>query len=764
MIESSLYDPSDASPLHPLIVHLVETFFIHLGSNFPFLRRDQFMPVLCHKEVETILVDAICAVAARFSTHPLLRATYSTSSDGQASVGPTKADYGQVFAQRAKSAVVDTFPCPTLASIQACLLLAYLGFGSGQDSALWMFLGCSIRMAQDLGLHKLEGIKRPHQQLNIPQGQETGLRTPAGPEGSTRLENTSSLGGAITRKDPFEEERLDTFWAIHMLDRVISSGTGRPVTLRDEDIELPFPPHALDVASYWPRPFPALIRILHLYGRITDLLNKIRETKDVLPDMRRRLDGMEKDLTSIYQRLDARLTFNVVNFQHYVEAGEAANFVLLHFWFHTLIIILHQPSLLHSYDGSIHELFPNSRELSMSSAKTIADILAFAELVDAKSFISNPFTSQPIYVAACAFLLEIAAQTASRPVSRPSTPPEGPNDMSDNPRHTTASRTITSDHGGQEKHSLLASAAKQNYQRCYKALQQLEMYWAGIKYILTALDQKAEGVWDPETYTIEEMQRAKHHNALSANSPGTRRRVPMSKNGEVAQMEAMHSVTAEVPTMDISQMWTLNGNTNSRNANLTFLYKNTAEESKRRVPDSEWNSTPSGSISNTNNSLAHSDSAHSRRMSGTGRTLLEQDTSLQSRAHSAQAYEPIASHVEVDSRAVLPPQDLPTDFQVAASLLNSEQVHPTTTSPLASDYNFTSPYDGLPQSRGKVVIPSGLEPSEHLYTGMVGDMMIESQDIQMDPFGDDIFPYLEYIPHDLLGIFDNGVNGRGPIT
>ena len=718
------------------------------------------MPMLCLKEVETILVDAICAVAARFSTNPLLTATYSAPSDGQVSAGPTKADYGQVFAQRAKSAVVETFPCPTLASIQASLLLAYVGFGSGQDSGLWMFLGCSIRMAQDLGLHKLEGIRRPHQQLNIPQGHEAGLRTPAGTERSTRSQDASNLGGAIMRKDSFEEERLDTFWAIHMLDRVISSGTGRPVTLRDEDIELPFPPHALDAASAWPLPFPALIRILHLYGRITDFLNKIRETKDVLPDMRRRLDGMEKDLTSIYQRLDAKLTFNVVNFQHYVEAGEGANFVLLHFWFHTLIIILHQPSLLHSYEGSIHELFPNSRELSMSSAKTIADILAFAELVDAKSFISNPFTSQPIYVAASAFLLEMAAQTASRPVSRPSTPPGRPKDMSDNSRVATASRMFTSDNGRQEKHSLLASAAKQNYQRCYKALQQLEIYWAGIKYILTALDQKAEGVWDPETYTLEEMQRAKHHNALSANSLGTRRRVPSSKNDEVAPQEAMHSVPAEFPTMDISQMWTLNGTTNSRNANLTFIYKNTAEQSQRRSPATEWNSTPSGSTSKTNSGLAHSDSVRFR-MSGTGQALQEQDASLQSRAHSAQAYAPVAGHVEVDSRAVLPPQDPSTQFQMPASLSISQQVHPRTTSPLGSDYNLTSPNGGFPPSRGNIVIPSGHELSEHLYTGMVGDMMIESQDIQMDPFGDDIFPYLEYMPHDLAGIFDNGGSGSG---
>jgi hypothetical protein len=58
------------------------------------------------------------------------------------------------------------------------------------------------------------------------------------------------------------------------------------------------------------------------------------------------------------------------------------------------------------------------------------------------------------------------------------------------------------------KHTLLATNASQNYQRCYKALQQVETYWAGTKYIITVLDQKAKGVGDPLLYTEEEMESA----------------------------------------------------------------------------------------------------------------------------------------------------------------------------------------------------------------------------------------------------------------
>ena len=220
--------------------------------------------------------------------------------------------------------------------------------------------------------------------------------------------------------------------------------------------------------------------------------------------------------------MSPKLHFNATNFQHYVKAGQGTNFILLHFWFHTLIVMLHQPTLLHSFEGQIQQLFPDSRELSMSSAKTIADILAFAELIDVKSFIGNPFTSQPMYIAACAFLAEAAAH-ASQPSSRERTPPtlasrgvkpeepDGTRSASRMSQHQTA------------KHTLLATAANQNYQRCYKSLQSLEKYWAGTRYILTALDQKSKGIMDPLLFTSDDIDSEMPSTELNFTTPGWRR-------------------------------------------------------------------------------------------------------------------------------------------------------------------------------------------------------------------------------------------------
>ena len=459
-----------------------------------------------------MLVDAVCALAARFSPHPLLGPAQAPPIDhSQLPPNPKLWDRGLPFAHRATSALVDSLSCPTLSGVQACLLLAYEQFGSNHDSGLWMYLGISIRMAQDLGLQKYQGLKHNYGQKGV-----TPSEVMTGQAGKWRddqyddfdvYQSPKTVPPILDTERARERERVDSFWSIFFLDRVISSGTGRPVTLRDEDIELCFPLQSeSQLPNGWPAPFPPLIRIIHLYGRVTDLINGIQDVNYVTPDTLKRLAGMESDLTGIYQRLSPRLHFNAANFQAYVKAKEGTNFILLHFWFHTLIVLLHQPTLLHSFGGSIQHLYPNSRELSMSSAKTIADILSFSELVDGKSFIGNPFTSQPMYIAACAFLMESAYY--SSPSSRGTSPPPQP--LLSNQSSGFVMPNMESSHGSERKsnakHILLASAARENYQRCYKALKALDAYWEGTRYILTVLDQKAKGIVDPLLYTEEDME------------------------------------------------------------------------------------------------------------------------------------------------------------------------------------------------------------------------------------------------------------------
>lgn len=572
----------DTSPMPPseLITHLANTFFTHLGCNYPFLQRERFLRDLEEKQVDAILVDAVCALAARFSTHALL------TQQPHDETKPSPADYGHAFAQRAKTALVDTFACPSVAAVQAALLLAYNEFGESRDSGLWMYLGISIRMAQDLGMPKLEGLRYKgkigptpkmvkRESLGGSHAMDTAINAVRdSDEAHEDDEGQPDDEKEISEQKAVEQERVDTFWAVFFLDRVVSSGTGRRSTLRDKDIELSFPSlDEEDPKSGWPAPFPALIRIVHLYGRVADLLNCIKEPSDVTSDTPKRLASMESQVTSFYQGLSPRLHFDAVNFQHYMKAGEGTNFVLLHFWFHMLIVLLHQPTLLKTFEGRMLQLFPNSQQLSMSSAKTIADILSYSQLMDAKASLGNPFTTQPIYIAACAFLKETAEQTAtSNAQSRANSPSRkdmnsdsGPSTTNGTPQSTTKNSISSSsvgkstpisaiDQKALAKHTLLATAASQHYQLCYKALQSLETYWSGTKYILTVLDQKFEGVGDPLLYTVEEgessLERPKPEAAFT--SPGWRRKLswgpylgtsnPFLKAQELGQVPGSPSV------------------------------------------------------------------------------------------------------------------------------------------------------------------------------------------------------------------------------
>lgn len=863
------YDTSPTPPAE-LITHLANTFFTHLGCNYPFLQRERFLRDLEEKQVDAILVDAVCALAARFSTHTLL--TQQASDDTKA----TPAEYGHAFAQRAKQAMVDTFPCPSVAAVQAALLLAYNEFGESRDSGLWMYLGISIRMAQDLGMHKLEGLKYKGMTGPTPKtikresmsgspeipAKLVGGDAKARKEIETAREKTviESAESMVDTKDQVddeedvdeqkavEQERVDTFWAVFFLDRVVSSGTGRRSTLRDKDIELSLPSlDDVDPKSGWPSVFPAVIRIVHLYGRVADLLNSIKETSDITTETPKRLAAMESQVTNFYQGLSSKLHFDAVNFQHYMKAGEGTNFVLLHFWFHTLIVLLHQPTLLKTFEGKMLQLFPNSQQLSMSSAKTIADILSYSHLMDAKASLGNPFTTQPIYIAACAFLKETAEQTATSNVqSRASSPSRREKGSGENSSRPTSSRvgspgarkrvsiselsnqTNTANHESSPsgetkqrsssnltephqkssdksdassslsaaktasalaKHTLLATAANQHYQLCYKALQSLETYWAGTKYILTVLDQKYAGVGDPLLYTAEEgessMEQPRPEPAF--NTPGWRRKLswgPYLYNPNVVGMQAQDFWMERAGQMpgspgDLSKAigWTLTGTMNSPNTNLAWHYPSDATalgtteagangSGHQPAPTSTAPSMPGYSMIGATDFDPHGMHfpAHMRTTSTTSQprpnitSYPTNDGSVISNPDSSDIMMSMNPNYQASNHA--PANHTPDVFA---------HLHPTRSNDTmtSTPHHAFTPAGGTPgHNAGHDAAnfsawnyPNLWNPNNNMQT--FGDMMIESQDVDMSMLGLDMMPWFDsYLPpQDLTGFFDPNQHG-----
>ncbi|KAJ9502702.1 hypothetical protein H2202_001824 [Exophiala xenobiotica] len=751
-VEIPFYDATDPEPNAPLVTHLCETFFSHLGCNYPFLQRERFLKDLEDKKVDAILVDAVCAVAARFSPSPLLCQSNDTSLPLDAENNVRRAFRGHPFAQRATAAVVDTFSCPSMAVAQACLLLAYEEFGTDHDSGLWMYLGTAIRMAQDLGIQKLEGLQLEGRIGPTPKTAKHGQEGKA--EEERRLEQQQLLSQNLSHKDSAqlddrrasERERIDTFWAIFFLDRAVSSGVGRPVTLRDKDIEISFPRRSNEsMIEGFPDPFPAMIQIVHMYGRVADVLNNIKEVSQVTPEVLKRLASMERDLTGIYQRLSPKLHFNATNFQHYVKAGHGTNFILLHFWFHTLIVLVHQPTLLHSFEGRIQQLFPDSRELSMSSAKTIADILAFAELIDVKSFIGNPFTSQPMYVAACAFLAEAAAHN-SQPPSRAASPPA--NGFLPRVKHEgdhSEHRAVSA------RHTLLATAANQNYQRCYKALKTLDSYWAGCRYILTALDQKARGLMDPLLFTAEDVDGDMPSTEPSFTTPGWRRSTSLAASLG-AYSNALRKHMALSPKMDLSHAigWSLTGTANSPAPNLSFLYPNTGGEHDQDIISTMKSSTQQTSATRILPNEGQQD-------------VPNQDTPLPNLQQFSPAFGQSGQYqpsMPATRNKMSPLPYDPVSTAEADLLLGLHSPYTRNVSnPSAAGAGQTPNAFGYPQ---QPAFMANMQQQQYFDNQSQGfnNMFIETQDIDMSGQqlnfnfpGGDMIPWLEYLPQDVLNYF-----------
>ncbi|KAL4809222.1 fungal-specific transcription factor domain-containing protein [Aspergillus unguis] len=766
------YDRDDSLPVGNLVTHLCELFFVHLGCSFPFLRRDRFLRDLKEKKVDTMLVDAVCALSARFSPHPLLSPPQAPLiDDSEPPPALKKFNRGQPFANRAMSALVNCLAFPTLSVVQACLLLAYEEFGSNHDSGLWMYLGISIRMAQDLGMQKLQGLDYNYGRMGVTPsavmtGQASKLREDQYDEPLSGPSFTKESQEAEDQR-ALERQRVDTFWSIFFLDRVISSGTGRPVTLRDEDIELRFPLQSeSQLINGWPSPFPPLIRIIHLYGRVTDLINGMQDVNHVTPDTLKRLAGMESDLTGIYQRLSPRLYFNAANFQAYVKAKEGTNFILLHFWFHTVIVLLHQPTLLNSFGGTIQHLYPNSRELSMSSAKTIADILSFSELVDGKSFIGNPFTSQPMYIAACAFLMESAYY--SSPSSRSASPSHQPL-LANQTSGFFMESSNTSDRKPNSKHSLLASAARENYQKCYKALKALENYWEGSKYILTVLDQKAQGIVDPLLYTEEEMEGTSETPSVRTITGSSWPQSNMPNGPPNGTKESATGIGSpdgrRSPRMDPSQAigWSLTNATNSSQPNISLLYQMPAAPAESVSQNKSYPSPYSHNYPDVplQANVEQSSTSYPRDLE---------------RAHtSSVAHDPLVSpnRVTTSDATLLLGLNSPYSHPVHRppnARSTHEQDIPTSSSsrlnPQVATYNYvpSTPSDRSHTGSHIASRTSGFHPSIH--PPDVGDVLIESQDIDMSalqqqdqfPFAFNGLPWLEYLPQDVLSYFGDHQN------
>lgn len=140
---SLLFEPNTNMPRSDFLQPLVKLFFEHMGhAHFPFLSEQdlhnyilgQASPQEVLPGSEPFLLNAICAISARFSDDPRLQSPHG------------KHQNGAPFWDRAKAYVLPMLAIPCFNNVASLLLMAWFCFGQNADSLLWNFSGMAMRM------------------------------------------------------------------------------------------------------------------------------------------------------------------------------------------------------------------------------------------------------------------------------------------------------------------------------------------------------------------------------------------------------------------------------------------------------------------------------------------------------------------------------------------------------------------------------------------------------------------------------------------
>ncbi|KAJ6590571.1 fungal-specific transcription factor domain-containing protein [Mycena vulgaris] len=435
-------------PLPNVYIPLLDTFFRTMSHHFPSISRKRMEERLETGTMSAFLLNCICAISARFQPF--------------GDFSPAKAC--TPFVTKAQELIIPLLHLPTTDCVTGLLLLAWANYGQNSESGLWQYSGMAIRMALDLGLHEISEIYESEAHVVRTRLLFWSLFI-------TVSAHALSLAAPLTR--PHQ-------------DRILAFSNGRPPSISEEIIEIPLPcdddfipdpartndPAAANEQPQ-PTPFVHLVRLMVLCGRIANVLNGRRGRLRTLvgptttsPEV---LRGLQTQLVQFYADLPDPMKWSVDAFKHQEARGYGGSFLTLHLWANGIMALVYHTELLSSPSGTETPLSRNmdrSIKLSIASSRTISECLVFGDLFASHSYLSSPFTVQPIYIASLAFIHDIKFGAMD-------------GQLLEKPRNVDA---------------LLTSMARQNLSVLMKALARMEHLWAGVAYVTTILEQRAQGL------------------------------------------------------------------------------------------------------------------------------------------------------------------------------------------------------------------------------------------------------------------------------
>ncbi|ETN38082.1 uncharacterized protein HMPREF1541_07706 [Cyphellophora europaea CBS 101466] len=299
-LENKLFlEGADALPPQSLQEHLAEVYFTSLyGQSYLLLHKPSFLRKLRAGTVPPVLILAVCAISARFSTHPAV-ATEPAFLRGEQWATPAR----RICERRHYE--------PNITVLISMVLLGLHYFGTCEGGLSWGFGGMAMRMGYALQLHRElerepnmrpttsgaqgqgqgQGAGRQLQQGHVqgngsgPQGgaganttttsnAATNTNTNTSSNTNTTTTTTTTTTTSATPSKPTTPElsftdreiRRRTMWACYLLDTFNSSGTERPSFLSEDyfsiqlpikeshfQMEIPGPTEDLDGNVHMPR-------------------------------------------------------------------------------------------------------------------------------------------------------------------------------------------------------------------------------------------------------------------------------------------------------------------------------------------------------------------------------------------------------------------------------------------------------------------------------------------------------------------------------
>jgi hypothetical protein len=360
---------AESLPPKEIQEHLAEVYFDYVyGQSYPLLHKPSFMRRLSQGKVPPVLVLAMCAISARFSTHPQLRTEPCFLR-------------GDEWAQRARDIALKRYDSPNITILIVYLLLGLHEFGTCQGGRSWMFGGMAQRMAYALQLHK-ENEYDPS--VNDPEKKP------------------------LSATD--REIRRRTMWSCFLMDRFNSSGTDRPLFVHEQyiEVQLPIKEHLYvheiyapteNLEGAVPNPVPPdsgqlsnprenmgtmayTVRLVCVWGKLIKYMNLGGKEREPEPmwSSESTFQKIKKEAMDFRDSLPDMLVYTPENLKSHSIGKTANSFLYLHILWQQIMLFMHRFALPSTAGARPpkdmpHEFLTNSARTAHESANQISILI-----------------------------------------------------------------------------------------------------------------------------------------------------------------------------------------------------------------------------------------------------------------------------------------------------------------------------------------------------------------------------------------------------